>query len=76
MRVNLRGFHVLVAKLFLNGANIRTRFQQVGGKGMAQSVAGDLLLNARERRRSLNRLVYTRFVNVVSTQAGRFRIKT
>ena len=56
MRVNLRGYHVLVAKLFLNGANIRTRFQQVGGKGMAQSVAGDLFFNARERRRSLNHL--------------------
>jgi len=33
-----------MAQHHLNGADIRTPLQEVGGKGMAQSVRGNLLL--------------------------------
>ena len=35
MSINLGSTDILVANLFLDGANIHAAFQQVGGEGMA-----------------------------------------
>ena len=39
MRVDHRGLYVTVAQKLLNGSNVRTSFQQVGGKAMAKGMA-------------------------------------
>jgi len=42
MGVNFRGDQIGMAKQFLNGPQIRPMLQQMGGKGMAEHVGGDM----------------------------------
>lgn len=45
--IYLRGADIRVTQHLLNGPQIGAVFQQVYGKGMAQGVGGDILLDAR-----------------------------
>ncbi len=47
MRINFSCFDILMTELLLHGANVGTRFQEVGSEGMPQRVAGHMLLNTR-----------------------------
>ena len=51
-RVHLRGGDGGMAQQFLDHADVGAAFQQVGGKGMAQGVRGDILGPWPSRRRS------------------------
>ena len=48
MRVDHRGFDILVTQQILNGADILAVLEQVGGEGVAECVAGDALLDTSE----------------------------
>ena len=48
MRVDHRGLDVLVTQQILNGSDILTVLEQVGGEGVAECVAGDALLDTSE----------------------------
>jgi hypothetical protein len=49
VRVDHRGPHVFVAQELLDGTDVRARFEQVGGKGMAEGVASYVFDDARAR---------------------------
>ena len=68
MRVNLGGFDILVAQLLLHGADIRPRFEQVGGEGMPQHVAGNLFFNATHRCGSFQCPVDIGFIDMMAAQ--------
>ena len=45
VRIDHRGFYVLVPQQLLDGADVCAGFQQVGGEGMPEGVAGDALVD-------------------------------
>jgi len=59
-----------VAELFLHGADIRTRFEQVRGKRMA----GDLFFNSRLFRSPAQSTINIRFIDMMSPQQPALRI--
>ena len=46
MGVDHGGFDILVSEEFLNGADIVSVLEEVGGEGVAKGVGGDLLVDA------------------------------
>ena len=68
MSINLRGFDILVAKLLLHGANVGTRLKQMGGEGMPQGVAGDVLFDSGLLRSHLDRPIDIRLVDMMTSQ--------
>lgn len=55
MGVNLSGADILVPENVLHGSDIRTRFQQMRGEGVAKSVAACRFPNASSRHRNPHR---------------------
>lgn len=53
MRVNLRRGQARMAQQLLNRAQVRTALEQVGRKGMAHRMRGDVGRNAGERRQRM-----------------------
>jgi hypothetical protein len=70
MRIDFSGFDILVTELFLHDSDIRTRFQQVRGKGMPQRMTCDLLFDVSAQIRFFEKFVDRRFINVVPPQAS------
>src|SRR6185312_6812772 len=66
MRVDLGGGRLLVAEQFLDGSDVLTGFQQVGGEGMAQRVASGGLDDARAIPRRLDRTLQPGLVHVMA----------
>ena len=52
VRVDLGGGDIGVAQHLLNGAQVRPILQQMGGKGVAQGMGGNVLVDLRLRSRS------------------------
>jgi hypothetical protein len=61
------GFDIFMAKQFLDGANVVAGFQEMGGKGMAKSMKGDVFFDARQPGGVFDSLLQAAFVEVVTT---------
>jgi len=57
MGIDRGGRDVPVAEQFLDGADVVSRFQKLGGKGMAEGVAGDGFGDSRLSGRMLDSLL-------------------
>jgi hypothetical protein len=66
MGINFSCFDILVSKLFLHGADVGDRFQQMRSKGMPQCVAGHVFLNTRPPSRLLDYTVDIGFIDVMA----------
>lgn len=65
-----------MAQLLLHGSNIRPPRQQMGGKGMAQGMAGDRFSQLQLTRRGTNRFLQGGWIQMMSTQGPIDRIAT
>jgi hypothetical protein len=68
------GIDVGMAEKFLDGADIVTGFQQMGGEGMAQGVAADGFLDASLAGGATDLLLQAGFVHVVAAEDAAARI--
>jgi len=59
--------HVFVSQQLLHGADVVAGFKEVGGEGVAESVAGDALVDPRSTGGSFDRFLEAAFVNMVAT---------
>ena len=66
--INHCRFHILVAEESLDSANIMTLLQEVGGEAMAESVRGDVLVDARHFGCISNRRADGAFVQMVAAR--------
>ena len=67
MRIDFSGFDILVTELFLHGADIRARFEQVSRKGMPQRMTGNVLFNTSSLRGQFDRAIDIRLVDVMTS---------
>jgi hypothetical protein len=67
MRIDFSGFDILVTELFLHGADIRARFEQVCGKGMPQRMTGNVFFDTSFLRGLLDRTIDIRLVDVMTS---------
>ena len=63
--INNGGGHIVVAEQFLDCSNIASRFQQMGGKRMAQGVNAHMLGDPGGLHRLMKRLLKTAFMDVM-----------
>ena len=57
VRVDLGGAYVLVPEQFLDGADVGSSGQQVGGEGMSKRVTASVFLDSQLSNRRANRLL-------------------
>ena len=69
MGVDHGGLDVLVPQKLLDGADVVTVFEEVGGKTVAEGVRGDGLVDMSEASGFFDRLLQSRFVHVVALLA-------
>lgn len=67
MGVDHRRRDIGVAQQFLYRTYIVTSLKQVCGKGVAQGVHGNLVIDSSPLRRCLDHLLYTGFMQMMST---------
>jgi len=67
MGVNHRGAHIFVAQQFLHRPDVRTAFEQVRSKRMAERVGAGLLVHTARPNRLGDRPAHGRFMGVVAT---------
>lgn len=60
-------FHVLVTEEFLDGTDVVTALQEVGGEGVAEDVRGDVFVNVCAAGGISDRFLYKRFMEVMTT---------
>lgn len=74
MRINHRGFNVLMTKQLLNRSYIVTVLQELRREGMAKGVAGSSIAQAGLSNRAINSLLDDRFMNVMLPLFAGFQI--
>ena len=74
MRVDHRGTYVFVAEQLLDGPDVVTGFEQMGGEGMPKGVAADVFDDSSFADGFLYCPLEDRFVNVVSPFLPRLRV--
>ena len=66
MCVDHGGFHIFVAEKFLDGADIITILEQVGGEAVAEGVGGDGFLDFGDLGGGFDGFLEAGFVNVMA----------
>ena len=66
--------YIRMAEQLLNGADVVTRFKQMGGEGVTQRMGADPLVDAGRVRRLFNGALQSVLVEMVPTSVVRARI--
>lgn len=74
MGVDHGGFDALVAQQFLNGAEVVAVLQEVGGKGVAERVAANNLVDASSANGCFDRFLEAAFTDMVATNETAARV--
>lgn len=74
MGVNLRGGHIAMPQEILHAADVHARFQQVGGKRMAERMAGGGFRDGRSPQCLLDRPLQPVFRHMMPSSPARFPV--
>jgi hypothetical protein len=72
--VDFGGFDIGVAKQFLDGADVFSGFEQVGGEGVAEGVGSDPFGDIRQLDGATKRVAVAAGMDVMAPEGAGFRI--